>query len=357
MDVTVSEGTSMSVAVSPDGRTLAVDLQGSIWTMPADRRRDDADHRLFDDARQPTWSPDGTSITFFAYRDGGYDLWSIAPDGTQAAAVSRRGRSTIASRSGRTTARRLAFSSDRGGTQPGGDYNIWILDVRDGALRQVTTHAAEDFMPSWSPDDREIVFASTRENGAGLWAADVASGSERKVATAAGRLDAPSWGPAGSCVYHDTVPGESRYEVDGKPLTGNENVFAFRASWSSPTEFYYVSDGKIRKRTLGGTAQTVAVHRHVAGEAAAVHAAAARLRFDGAAAGGGHRPAGDLAGRHEGGVCGRRRHLRDGRSAASRRTSRRIGSSTPIRRGRPTAASSPTRPTAAATCCRSGFAT
>ena len=35
VEVTVSEGTSMSVAVSPDGRTLAIDLQGSIWTLPA----------------------------------------------------------------------------------------------------------------------------------------------------------------------------------------------------------------------------------------------------------------------------------------------------------------------------------
>jgi hypothetical protein len=33
VDVTVSEGTSMSVSVSPDGRTLAADPQGSIWTM------------------------------------------------------------------------------------------------------------------------------------------------------------------------------------------------------------------------------------------------------------------------------------------------------------------------------------
>ena len=31
LSVTVSEGTSMSVAVSPDGRTLAIDMQGSIW--------------------------------------------------------------------------------------------------------------------------------------------------------------------------------------------------------------------------------------------------------------------------------------------------------------------------------------
>ena len=256
VDVTVSEGTSMSVSVSPDGRTLAADLQGSIWTMPA---RGGAMTRItgvFDDARQPAWSPDGTSIAYFAYRDGGYDLWSIAADGTKERRLTTGpfdDREPAWSHDGT----RLAFSSDRGGTQPGGNYNIWILDVRGGALRQVTSHAAEDSMPSWSPDDREIVFASTRENGAGLWAADVASGTERKVTARTGRLDAPSWGPSGTLLYHDTVPGESRYEVDGAPLTGNENVFAFRASWSSPTEFYYVSDGKIRKRTLGGTVQTV----------------------------------------------------------------------------------------------------
>jgi len=37
---------------------------------------------LFNDARQPTWSPDGKWITYFAYRDGGYDVWAVAPDGS-----------------------------------------------------------------------------------------------------------------------------------------------------------------------------------------------------------------------------------------------------------------------------------
>ena len=35
-------------------------------------------------------------------------------------------------------------------------------------------------------------------------------------------------------------------------------MFAFRASWASPKEFFYVSDGKIRRRTVGGAGpQTV----------------------------------------------------------------------------------------------------
>ena len=81
-DVTVHEGTSMSVAASPDGRTLAIDLQGSLWTLPATggtaKRITDA----FNDARQPSWSADGKWIAFQGYRDGGFHIWIVAVDGS-----------------------------------------------------------------------------------------------------------------------------------------------------------------------------------------------------------------------------------------------------------------------------------
>jgi Tol biopolymer transport system component len=285
-DVTVHEGTSMSVAVSPDGRTLAVDLQGSIWTLPAAGGTATRITDLFNDARQPTWSPDGKWITFFGYRDGGYDIWAVAPDGSQQHKLTWGpfdDREPTWSHDGT----RVAFSSDRGDPL-GGDYNIWTLDTRSGELRQLTKDPADDYMPSWSPDDAEIAFASTRGDGQSAWAIKVADGTERKLSSAAGRVDAPSWGPGGQVVYHVTMgqgrgggrgrgsstssgaPGATspapagpppeeaaRYEVEGKAITGSENVFAFRASWASATDFYYVSDGRIRKRSLSGPAQAV----------------------------------------------------------------------------------------------------
>src|SRR5689334_13267491 len=75
IDVTVREGTSMSVSISPDGRTIAADMQGSIWTLPSSGGTMKRITDVFNDARQPMWSPDGRTITFFAYRDGGYDIW------------------------------------------------------------------------------------------------------------------------------------------------------------------------------------------------------------------------------------------------------------------------------------------
>ena len=131
IDVTVSEGTSMSVAVSPDGRTLATDMQGSIWTLPATGGAMTRITDPFNDARQPMWSPDGRTITFFAYRDGGYDIWSVNPDGSNQRKVTWGtfdDREPIWSHDGT----RVAFSSDRGNTL-GSDYNIWMLDTRSGA--------------------------------------------------------------------------------------------------------------------------------------------------------------------------------------------------------------------------------
>ena len=161
IDVTVSEGTSMSVAVSPDGRTLATDMQGSIWTLPATGGVMTRITDPFNDARQPMWSPDGRTITFFAYRDGGYDLWSVNPDGSNQRKVTWGtfdDREPIWSHDGT----RVAFSSDRGNTL-GSDYNIWILDTRTAAITQLTKAPGEDFMPTWSPDDTEIAFVSSRD--------------------------------------------------------------------------------------------------------------------------------------------------------------------------------------------------
>lgn len=254
VDVTVGEGTSMSVSVSPDGRTLAIDLQGSIWTLPSSGGTATRITDVFNDARQPAWSPDGKWIAFFGYRDGGYDLWAVAPDGSGQHKLTWGpfdDREPTWSHDGT----RIAFSSDRGNPL-GSDYNIWTLDVRGGELRQLTKAPSEDYMPTWSPDDKEIAFASTRENGRSVWAVNVADLTERKVVTADGTVDAPSWGPGGQLVYHVNsgrgAAEQSRLESDGRILTGNENAFAFRVSWSSPTEFTYVSDGRIRRRSLSG---------------------------------------------------------------------------------------------------------
>jgi Tol biopolymer transport system component len=245
--VTVREGTSMAVAVSPDGSTLALDLQGTIWTLPAIGGTAHAITDGFDDARQPSWSPDGRVIAFQGYREGSYDIWAVDASGANQRALTSGeydDREPAWSHDGR----RIAFSSDR---DANGNYDIFVVDARSGAVQQVTRNAANDYMPSWSPDDSELAFISTRDGGAAVWAITLASGAERMVSPAGTRADAPSWGPDGRIVYHVTAGQSARYEIDGAPVTGDENVFPFRAAWASATEFYYTADGRIRRRSVG----------------------------------------------------------------------------------------------------------
>ena len=120
----------MQVAVSPDGKMLAMDLQGSIWVLPVGGGEARRVTDIFNDARQPQWSPDGRNIIFFGYRQGGYDLWEVGADGSHQHQLTEGAfddREPIFSHDGT----RIAFSSDRGNPL-GSDNNIWVLDTRNG---------------------------------------------------------------------------------------------------------------------------------------------------------------------------------------------------------------------------------
>src|SRR5213075_3477926 len=81
--LTLHEGTNMAAALSPNGRTIAIDLLGTLWTMPASGGSATAITDIFLDARQPSWSPDGRRIAFQAYRDSTWQIWTAAPDGRE----------------------------------------------------------------------------------------------------------------------------------------------------------------------------------------------------------------------------------------------------------------------------------
>ncbi len=74
-------GTLMSLAVAPDGRSIAFDLLGHIYEMPvqggmARRLTSGRSWNLF-----PRYSPDGQSIVFSSDRAGSYDVWVMDRQG------------------------------------------------------------------------------------------------------------------------------------------------------------------------------------------------------------------------------------------------------------------------------------
>src|SRR5687768_14994548 len=72
-----TEGTNMAAAPSPDGSTIILALQGSLWSM---RSTGGEARRLTDwqvEATWPVWAPDGSRVAFQNYSDNTYHIWTI----------------------------------------------------------------------------------------------------------------------------------------------------------------------------------------------------------------------------------------------------------------------------------------
>ena len=95
---------------------------------------------------------------------------------------------------------RLALQVGDGTPGSNESADIWIHDVARGTLDRLTTHAAEDGNPLWSPDGRHVVFTSRRDDTLGLYrrAADGTGGAELLHSDGtAERLIATEWTPGG----------------------------------------------------------------------------------------------------------------------------------------------------------------
>ncbi|HSL69008.1 MAG TPA: amidohydrolase family protein [Longimicrobiales bacterium] len=242
VDLALSEATNLAVALSPDQTWLALDALGRIWIMPI---TGGAARPLTDelgDARQPSWSPDGNTIAFQSYRDGGWHIWTVTADGRtlrQLTSGPFDDREPHWSPDGA----RIAFSSDRGGT-----YDIWELELATGALHQRTKHPANEWAPAYSADG-SIAFASNRSPGPGIYA--ISAGAERALAQPTGNVSGVVWTPDHRQVsYVLTSGGSTSVIVGGRALAEGEDVFPFRANWLSANELIYTADGRIKRRTL-----------------------------------------------------------------------------------------------------------
>src|SRR5436305_7969197 len=80
--LTLRQGTNLAARLSPDGRTIAIDLLGVLWLVPASggpaKRLTGDDF----DIAQPDWSPDGATLAFQSFRDGNFHIWTIRRDGS-----------------------------------------------------------------------------------------------------------------------------------------------------------------------------------------------------------------------------------------------------------------------------------
>ena len=71
--------------------------------------------------------------------------------------------------------------------------DIWTVPANGGQARQITTNPAYDAYPVWSPDSRQIAFASSREGSLDVYVVGKDGGTPRRVTTDSGDEYPMAW--------------------------------------------------------------------------------------------------------------------------------------------------------------------
>jgi serine/threonine protein kinase/Tol biopolymer transport system component len=157
------------------------------------------------------------------------DIWKFPIDGSPTENVRRGVRVTrqtgeVLTPTASPDDKEIAFLSDSGG-----HANLWVVNTRNGALRQITHERDPNVavgVPVWSPDGRSIAFVSSRGNQGltfGVWLVDSDGSNLRNVANPG---LGPAWSPDGRWVYYSTRGGATATDVVLKkvPVDGGPAV-------------------------------------------------------------------------------------------------------------------------------------
>ena len=243
--IKTEEGTWMSLDVSPDGKTIAFDFLGDIFTMPITGGKPEQFTKGMAFDSHPKFSPDGKKLLFITDRSGGENIWWFNLDKKDSLQITKGnndhyqsaewtpdGNYIVGSR-GTRNLKLFLFHKDGGfGAQliskpdalktvepafgPDGRYiwysqrfNAWnynaqlpqyqlaVYDRETGDSEVRTTRYGSAFAPTLSPDGKWMVYGSRYNDQTGLILRDMKTNDEKWLAYPVQRDEQESIAPLG----------------------------------------------------------------------------------------------------------------------------------------------------------------
>lgn len=171
-------------------------------------------------------------LAFQSRRAGNWEIYTMNPDGSDvvrltsdAADDERPGWSP--------DGRQIVFGSRRGGNP-----DIYVMNADGSGLRRVTTQPGEDYAPQWSADGARIVFRSSRDGNKEIYVMNADGSGQTNLTRNPADDTGPVWSPLGDKIAFSSnrAGNDDVYlmNVDGSGLvrltTSPANDFA--AAWS-----------------------------------------------------------------------------------------------------------------------------
>jgi len=241
-------GVGSVLALSPDGKRLARSVTEPGSTV--------AGLRLLDLAGQgsmrltfnrwndiyPVWSPDGRRVAFTSDREGRYNLYEKAADGSGEETLLLRSELWDFPEDWSRDGRLLAFTR----RDPRTKSDVWVLALPQRAPRVLLKSDADELQPRFSPDGRFIAYVSDESGRSEVYVQTMPPSTAKwQVSTAGGHL--PQWRRDGRELYY-LAPNLRLMAVAVTPNAGAFNAVA-------PRELFAT---RIRRSILRGASPYVA---------------------------------------------------------------------------------------------------
>jgi tricorn protease len=189
-----------NIALSPTGKRVVVEARGEIFTIPAEK----GDVRNLTNSsgsaeRDPAWSPDGKSVSWFSDKSGEYRLVVADQDGLKPSREIVLPTPThYYTPSWSPDSKKIVYTDT--------NLHVWVLDVDTGKTRVVGNDPwmvpARTVNPVWSPDSRWVAYSSHLNSlYRAIFVTNVETGETRQVTDGLADAVWPAWDAGGKYLW------------------------------------------------------------------------------------------------------------------------------------------------------------
>src|SRR6266404_2091586 len=189
-----------NMGISPTGKRVVVEARGEIFTIPVEK----GDVRNLTNSsgsaeRDPAWSPDGKSISYFSDKSGEYRLYIEAQDGlTPPREIVLEHPTHYYTSSWSPDSKKILFS-DTG-------LHVWVVDVASGKAKVVGSDPwmvpQRTLNPVWSPDSKWVAYSSRlRSMYHAIFVSSVETGETKQVTDGLADAVWPAWDANGKYLW------------------------------------------------------------------------------------------------------------------------------------------------------------